>query len=53
MKTLFVVLLSLAPLALSQDKKLNCEDRSGRGWDEDWSYCEMRETTRACLPASI
>jgi DUF4097 and DUF4098 domain-containing protein YvlB len=44
MKTLLVILLSIAPLALAQDKKLNCDDRSHHGWD-DWSYCEMREAT--------
>ncbi|MGA3027965.1 MAG: DUF4097 family beta strand repeat-containing protein [Bryobacteraceae bacterium] len=44
MKTLLVILLSVAPLALAQDKKLNCDDRPGRGWD-NWSYCEMREAT--------
>jgi hypothetical protein len=44
MKTLLVILLSIAPLALAQEKKLTCDDRSdhGRG---DWSYCEMHETT--------
>ena len=44
MKTLLVILLSVAPLALAQEKSLNCDDRSRHGWD-DRSYCEMHETT--------
>ena len=44
MKTLLAILLSIAPLALAQDQKLNCDHRSSHGWN-DWSYCEMHEAT--------
>jgi len=41
MKTLLVIVFAIAPLALAQDRKLNCDDRSA----DNWSYCEMHEAT--------
>lgn len=45
MKTLLLTLLALAPMALAQDTRLTCNDRSG----DDRSYCEMHEAT---IPAT-
>jgi hypothetical protein len=48
MKTALMLVTCLAPLALAQDKSLDCNEDGGH-WRDRGHYCEMREAT---VPAS-